>query len=456
MKRRAFLASLIAALAAFPARAQSYLPFTVPVGTFPLSVHASGRYLVTAGGTPFFVHGDVAWAIVAQLTNAECDQYVDDRAAKGVNLVLLSAPEPAFTSQTPQYNNVDGVAPFGTMSPVDWTDPVEAYWLRVDRVVNRCKANGMVVLFTPAYSAYTGQEAFGWYNQILATSDADLQTYGAFLANRYTQGNVIWNLGGDMDDNATIRNKQWNIVTGLRSVRTTDIITAHHVQPGGGADSYTYWGGGGYPGYSLNWVYGWESLGDYVYELTPLAYTRSIPFLGAEFQYEGEPNPAINAAQLRRQSYGAILGGGCGQIFGNSPIWHFESSRAPYPYSGTWESNLNSTGSVQQQYVKALFTAYEWWKIEPKTDSSLVTTSLGTNASRLYPARASDGSFAMIYTPSVNFTVAMSQLAPSSVRGRWYNPADGTYAAASGSPFANSGTQAFTAPGERVLVLDAA
>lgn len=72
------------------------------------------------------------------------------------------------------------------------------------------------------------------------------------------------------------------------------------------------------------------------------------------------------------------------------------------------------------------------------------------------PARASDGSFAMIYTPGQNFTVAMSAMTSSSVRGRWYDPAAGSYSAASGSPYGNSGTQAFTAPGTRVLVLDGA
>lgn len=430
---------------------------TVPAAIFPLAVHGGGRYLIDAQSAPFLVHGDTAWSIVGQLTNAQIDQYLGNRKSKGVNLVLLNAPEPYWTSQTPVYNNVDGVAPFGTMGPADWTDPVEAYWQRLDRIVNTCKAQGMACLINPCYSGYEA-DGHGWLNDIDAASTGDLQTYGAWLANRYTQGNIIWSMGGDLEAAAsTRRTKQWNIVTGIRSVRTTDIITAHHLQAGGGDDAYTYWGGGGFTGFNLNWMYGWEELGDYMYEMGTIAYGRSMPFLGAEFQYEQEGGPpAIGVEQLRRQSYGSMLSGACGQIFGNSPIWHFESPNAPYSYSGTWQSNLESTGSLQQQYVRQLFIAYEWWKLEPKTDTSLVTTSLGTNAARIYPARASDGSFAMIYTPNVNFTVAMSQLSPSSVRGRWYDPTSGAYTIASGSPYANSGTQAFTAIGERVLVLDAA
>ena len=50
------------------------------------------------------------------------------------------------------------------------------------------------------------------------------------------------------------------------------------------------------------------------------------------------------------------------------------------------------------RYVKQLFGAFEWWKLEPKTDTSLVTTALGSGKSRICPALASDRSFAMVWT----------------------------------------------------------
>jgi hypothetical protein len=420
-------------------------------------ISSNGRYLQTAGGVPFLLHGDTCWSIVAQLTNAEITQYLEDRASRGVNLILLSAPEPYYTSQTPSYNNVDGVAPFTTMSPVNWASPNETYWQRVDHLVNAAKALGIVCMINPAYVGYLGA-GDGWWDDVNAESDADLQTYGAWLANRYAQGNVIWCLGGDWSlTNSTNRDKQWNIVTGMRSVRATDIITSHaEADASTEAEAYPHWNG--YAGFNLNNIYTIESDGAYVYARAAEAYARSMPFIGFEFVYEQERDAApADAAQLRRQSYGSILAGGCGQIFGNNPIWHFESARHTDAYSGTWESNLNSTGSQQQGFVKQLFSGYQWWKLVPKTDTSLVSSSLSTNATRLYPALANDGSFAMIYVPSSQtVTVVMSALAPSSVRARLYDPTTGAYSTVPGSPFANSGTQGIATGGERVIVLDAA
>lgn len=417
--------------------------------TWPLSVHSSGRYLVDSSGVPFLLHGDTCWSIVGQLTNAQIDTYLSDRAAKGFTALLFSAPEAYYTSQSPSYNNVDGVAPFAPMT--DFASPNGAYWNRVDYLVNGAKARGMVCVINPAYLGYATD---GWLGAVNAESNTDLQVYGAWLANRYRQGNIIWSMGGDHDSPSSLLAKQWNIVTGMRSVRTTDIVTAHPLADGADAsDAYTYWSG--YAGFSLNWVYGYETSGFYTHTLCSQAYQRPgpMPFVGFEFKYENSDGASL--AMLRRQSYGSLLSGACGQFYGNLPIWHFGSYRWGESYSGTWETNLNSAGAVQQTYVKALFSSCEWWKLVPRTDTSLVASSLGSNAGRLYPARASDGSFAMIYVPSSQtVTVVMSALSSSSVRVRLYNPTTGTFSTVSGSPFANVGTQNIATGDERVIVLD--
>lgn len=413
--------------------------------TFPLAVHASGRYLVDAQGTPFLIHGDTPWSIAAQLTDAEVDQYIADRASKGFTAIMFNAPEHNFTSQTPSYNNVDGVAPFASMT--DYASSLTAYWNRVDRIVNGCKAAGIVCIVNPAYLGWPGSDE-GWDTEVAAESDADLQTYGTALATRYNQGNVIWCLGGDQTPDSTLLNKQWNIVTGIRSVRTTDIITAH------AADSNAYPTWSGQTGFNFNSVYTSSGL---IYSECATEYARSgpMPFFLLEAIYEQERGTPISAAGLRRQSYQALLSGACGQLFGNNPIWGFESPLLPFSYTGTWESNLDSTGSVQQQYVRQLFAAFEWWKLVPKTDASLVSSSLSSGDTRLCPALASDGSFALIWVPSSqSVTVVMSNFAPSSVRVRLYDASAGTYSTV--GAYVNTGTQSIATGGERVIVLDAA
>lgn len=428
------------------ARASAGRFSTAPV--FPLAVHASGRYLVDASGRPFLIHGDTAWSLVGQLTDAEIDQYVADRYARGVTAILFSAPEAYYTSQTPAYNNVDGVAPFGTMSPVDWTNPTEAYWARVDRVVNQCKNRGIACFINPCYLG--ALDADGWRLSVAATSAGDFQTYGAWLANRYTQGNVVWHLGGDYQgDNSANVTKQWNIVTGMRTVRTTDVITAH-----GYNEAYSYWSG--QTGWNLNSTYFSEE--DYQYVRGPVAYARSgpIPFFHLEGRYEQEPATPVTAAALRMQTYASYLSGSCGFFFGNNPIWHFEcdGARAPFTYTGTWESNLNSTGSQQHALVKSLFAAFAWWKLVPKQDASLVSSSLSTTTTRLYPALASDGTFALVYVPSSQtVTLVMTAFSISSVRVRLYDPTTGNYSTV--GTYANTGTQGIATGGERVIVCDA-
>ena len=68
------------------------------------------------------------------------------------------------------------------------------------------------------------------------------------------------------------------------------------------------------------------------------------PFFLIESTYEGEHN--ASAVQIRRQAYWAVLCGGCGQFFGNRPIWLFAAG---------WKEALNGRGSRDMAVLKSLF-----------------------------------------------------------------------------------------------------
>src|SRR5574343_716434 len=187
------------------------------VSPFPLS--SAGRYIVGADGRPVFLLGDTPWSIAVQLTHAQIDQYLEARAAQGFTAILWNAIEHKFSSQTPAYRNAYGYDPFTTMT--DFASPNENYWRTVDYIVNRSRALGIVCVINPVYLGYNGGDE-GFNVEVTAESAADLQTYGAWLARRYTQGNVIWCMGGDYAGNTTERDKQWHVVTGMRTVRTSD------------------------------------------------------------------------------------------------------------------------------------------------------------------------------------------------------------------------------------------
>ncbi len=415
-----------------------------PGSIFPLSISSSGRYLEQADGVPFFIHGDTAWSICNQLTEAEVDTYLDDCQTKGFNTLVVELIERYATSQTPRHLNVDGVAPFNPMSPVDWATPVEAFWDRVDYIVNGCLARGILVLAFPAYSGYPGYDE-GWDDEYNAESDADLQDYGTFLGNRYTQGNIVWVGGGDKSITGTEQTKQLNIFSAIKAVQPNALFTGHGTT---NSDTREFWSSS-YTDMDL--IYRWPGLLNYPYEYVKISYDRTPakPVFLFEGQYEG----AAFADQCRQQAFQSVLSGGCGHIYGHSGLWAFS---APAIDSTDWTTQLDATARVQMAYVKALMTDHQWWKLEPKTDTSLISSSLSSNASRICPALASDGSFAMIFVPtSTTVTLVKSALSPSSIRIRLYDPTNGTYSTHTAST-SNTGTASVATGGERVIVVDAA
>jgi hypothetical protein len=399
-----------------------------------------------------FLMGDTPWSLAVQCTHAQIDQYLSARAGQGFNAILFNAIEHYFSSQSPAYRNASGYDPFTSMT--DFASPNENYWRTVDFIVNRAKALGIVCVINPAYLGYGGGQE-GWNTEITAESAGDLQTYGAWLARRYDQGNVIWCMGGDYAGTTGERDKQWNIVTGMRTVRTTDLVTAHNARVD--SDAYSNWSG--YAGFNLNAIYVGISVPQESYTEAATAYGRSgpLPFVFMEGDYDSD-NPATDA-DLRRQVWQSVTSGACGHFFGNTPIWGFGEPNASggAGAAAALASGLTTTATREYLHVGALLRAYEWDKLVPKTDTSLVSSSLSSGSSRVCPALSSDGRFALIWVPSSQtVTVVMSAFSVSSVRARLYDPTTGAFSTVGGSPFVNSGTQGIATGGERVIVLDPA
>lgn len=391
-----------------------------------------------------------------QFSLAQMNTYLDDRQQKGFTALLIEAPGALFTSQTPRYLDVDGNAPFNptSYSAAAWQTPVAAYWARVDYFIAGARSRGMVVLLNPAYLGFGGGSGSsgdqGWDFQVKGATDANLFAYGQWLGNRYGNSNVIWCFWGDYNDPAPA--KQWKIVEGLRTVDPDAVITVHTSR-----DNEAAARAGSLPGFNCNNIY--VPTTGVAHALAASAYARSgaMPF----FMIEGAYEDGTNDAECRRQVYQSLLGGACGHFFSNTIMWGCGAdTNVGGPGIGPaacLASYLTTTVTNQMAHVRALFTAYPWWRLEPRTDSSLVTTALGSGASRVCPALANDGSFAMIWKPSSgSLTVNLGSLTPQRVRARFFDTVTGTYGTVSGSPFANAGTRSFTWPAERVLVLDAA
>jgi Protein of unknown function (DUF4038) len=72
-----------------------------PLVKFPLAVSGNHRHLEDSAGAPFLVVGDTAWSLVAQLSEADIDRYLDDRAARGFNAIIVNLLEHKFASRAP-------------------------------------------------------------------------------------------------------------------------------------------------------------------------------------------------------------------------------------------------------------------------------------------------------------------------------------------------------------------
>jgi len=410
---------------------------------FPLHTEPGKRYLVDAQGKPFLIHGDTAWSLVVQLTDAEVDQYLDDRKARGFNAILVNLIEHFFANNAP--NDKVPNAPFTT--PGSFSTLNDAYFIRAAHIVQKAADREMLVLMTPAYLGFNGGNE-GWYQDMVASGTTALRNYGRYLGARFAAyNNIMWLNGGDFTPAPPDRIYHEAVANGIRDINTT-WLHSFHGNPGEAALDAV----GSVPWLGVNNIY---TQANDVHTRGLAQYNNStMPYFLLEARYESEPNPP--AQQLRAQAYEALLAGATGQIFGNNPIWHFEAPNSLYPYAGTpwptWRTALDSDGSRSMQHVIALWKPRSWWLLEP-SDGMIV-------AGPGHAARANNGSFALAYVTG-NVTVQLDQLAGPNVNvlARRYNPFTGAFTTI-GTFMAPVGPQIFATPGNNgngtdwVLVLE--
>jgi len=402
--------------------------------TFPLHTESGKRYLVDAGGKPFLIQGDSPWDLISTLTKDSAAQYLEDRRVKGYNTVLVELMEHYFSPNPPR--NAYGDAPF--LKAGDYSTPNEAYFAHAAWVIDTARQKGMLVLLTPSYMGYDGGQE-GWYAEMQANGATKLRQFGQYLANRFASyPNILWVHGGDYTPpNRSLLDA---IPNGIRDVNTSTWLHTFHGPRGSSALGAL---GTGTAWLNVNDIYTDET------SVVSSAFTEykrsSMPFFLIEGRYENEDGSTD--LTVRAQAYQAVLSGASGQVMGNNPIWLFGSG---------WQTAMQSASSTTLQYLRSLLQARSWWLLQPDTSSALLTSGISSGAARAAAARASDGSFALIYAPSSRtLSVNLAQLQGPRVNARWYNPRTGAYSTVSGSPFTASGSQGFTSSsGDWVLVLE--
>lgn len=386
---------------------------------FPLSVSADHRHLQDAQGKPFFITGDAAWSLIAQLSREDADKYLRARRAQGFNTVLVNLIEHKFASKAPA--NIYGDAPF---AGDDFTQPNEAYFKHADWVLQRACELGFLVVMTPSYAGYQGGEE-GWYQEMINNGTDKLSAYGRFLGTRYKGfDNIIWLQAGDF--NPPDKNLIRAVAAGIRE---TDPAALHTVHTGPGTAALTQWPDEAW--LSLNNVYTYDD----VRLLASAQYKRrpAMPFFLLESAYEYENG--ADAARVRRQAYAAFLSGATGEIYGNNPIWHFDAP-GPFPAPSTWQEALDSPGIRGMIAFHNLVGSVEWWTLKPNLDGGFIVRDAGYGPASALAAVTADGRLALAYLPAGHrVELDLARLAGEAVSARWYDPSNGTYTAVEGMPF---------------------
>ncbi len=427
-----------------------------------LKVSEDHHFLVTADGQPFFWLGDTAWELFHRLNREEAGRYLQNRAAKGFNVVQAVALAEFQGLTAP---NAYGQLPLLNNDPLQ---PNEEYFRHVDWIVARANELGIYLGFLPTWGDKWNKK---WGDGPEVFTPQNAAAYGEWLGRRYKDAGLVWILGGDRPvENDTHR----AILAAMaRGLRTGDggahLITFH---PTGGQGSST-------PFHNEDWLdFNFRQNGHQAeftgrYDKTREDYNRTPakPVLDAEPIYEGHP-VAFNArnfghsvaADVRRPFYWDVLSGACGHTYGHHSVWSMhQAGRAPVnaPLM-PWTEAMDEPGAFQVGIGKRLIESRPFLKLAPD-DSLLVPSEYptlvpGAGTRRFAAARAGDGSYALIYVPvGRSFKVRMDRISGAEVNAWWFNPRDGQ--ANLLGAFPNQGERTFVppAPGELldwVLVLD--
>jgi hypothetical protein len=434
--------------------------------TFPLRISDDKRYLVDQRNQPFPILGRTAWCIISQ-PEGSYKKFVENTLAHGYNAIEFAVITHWPTGNHAPFNG-EGEMPFlKRLNGADWngklkynslrseapdlTTPNEKYWRFVDKFLEYCEAEGLLVFMFPAYVGYNGEEQ-GWMKELVANGAKKSKAYGAWIANRYKhRKNIVWMLLGDMGKfNGEQEIAEQALIDGLKRVEGQLSIqyTAESHSGENAADNAQF----GHE-MTLNGVYTWELKVPVPY-LGRKAYAHEPPMpaflLEEPYDEEGPDgnNYNPNATQpVRRFQWWGWLSTIGGYISGNGYVWPFVDPE--------WQQHLDTQGTKDMMRLNKFIKSVEWWKLAPaglNGMKSLIAdpVNIDTAAAYVSAAAASDGSLLVAYVPPAHkgaITVDLTVLSKPSF-AYWFDPTDARYIPVGATPVSNTARKEFTPPGK--------
>ncbi len=403
-----------------------------------LKVSDNHRYLEFQDGKPFFYLADTAWELFHRLNRDEASRYLTNRAQKRFTVIQAVILSELDGLTVPNAN--------GDLPLIDGNidKPNELYFQHVDFIVNKAEELGLFIGMLPTWGKY-------WKSPTSIFPSAEsARRYGRFLGTRYRDKAIIWILGGDRAiDNPRERATVDALAEGLREGdQHHHLITFHPVGPGDSSEMLNdaAW-------LDFNMFQSSHAARDHdngLYAERDLRLKPERPTLDGENRYEEIPVGFYLAGMsglqrfddfdVRQAAYWSILAGACGYTYGDNNIWQMYRPSASAgtvaglfsnPWMGgkggiiganvEWSKALDRPGAYQMQYVRKLFESVPFQKLLP--DQAIILNGPTTGGGKIRSARATDASFAIIYSPfGEAFTLDKSIVRANKLKEFWYDP----------------------------------
>lgn len=404
---------------------------------FPLRLGQNKRHLVDARGTPFLIHGDSPWELLWQLTREEAVQFLDNRAGKGFNTLLIDVTPYTEWSDPLTETNRYGHRAF--LTPGDFSTPDPEYFNHLEWLLREMLRRGMLALLVCADLGHAGidlpqfkHEGGMWYPLYLSNGPAKCEAYARFLGSRFKQHpNIVWVLGGDRDPNGVLDAVQ-AMARALQASAPAQLKTYHAGAKSGGVFFQKE------PWFDINMSYGYRD----TYTFVADDYLRQPvkPCFLAESGYEGEniDRRGGSAQRVRRQAYWAILSGACGHLYG-SAAWTVRPQ--------VWRMWLESPGARHMVHLRRLFRSLPWQTLVPDFGHEILTAGQGEFGKSEYVTAAADPNrtLAVVYMPVARAVTIDLRRFAGPVRARWFDPTSGAYTRIA-LPDGAAGKRQFTPP----------
>lgn len=389
-----------------------------------LRISSDGRFIQNADGSPFFWLGDTAWELFHRLDRQQADLYLENRAAKGFNLIQAVVLAELDGLNTP---NAYGDRPLIENDPGRTN---ESYFRHVDYIVDKANGLGMFVGMLPTWGDKYNK-LWGQGPEVFTPANAEI--YGEYLGKRYRDKAIVWILGGDRPIDTPIHREIVEaMAAGIKKGDGGRHLMTYH--PNGGRSSSEWWHDAGWLDFNMfQSGHGEPDLANYRFTERDYNRTPVKPVLDGEPCYEDHPinwrdvNGWFDEFHSRRAGWWSMLSGAFGHTYGNHNIWQmWTRGRAPVSQARTpWHESIDYPGAFQAGYMRRFFESIDWQKLLPAQD--LIVRGPNSGGKAMRAAATKDGSLIVVYIPyGSSFELSSGAISGKTWHMQWFNPRNGT------------------------------